>query len=180
MAIQIRAAEVADALAIAKVHVDTWRSAYVGLMPRDLLDRLTYERRERFWQQALTGASNMRPAWVYVALDNAQVIGFSSGGPSESEPGYEGELTTLYVLDQYQGQGIGRRLMGKVVDHLIANGANSLVVWALEGALANRFYARLGGQVLRGQSFRIDGFVLNEIGYGWDVIGELRLRCAVE
>jgi hypothetical protein len=42
----IREAELSDAAAIARVHVDTWRSTYRGVIANDYLERLSYERAE--------------------------------------------------------------------------------------------------------------------------------------
>lgn len=40
----IREAQIADAPAIARVGVDTWRSTYCGIMADDYLDDLSYEK----------------------------------------------------------------------------------------------------------------------------------------
>ncbi|BDI14956.1 hypothetical protein ANSO36C_07580 [Nostoc cf. commune SO-36] len=45
----IREANLADAPAIAKVHVDTWRTTYSNLMPAKFLADLSYEERETKW-----------------------------------------------------------------------------------------------------------------------------------
>jgi len=42
----IRPATPEDARAIAEVHVASWRYAYRGLLPDDVLDRLSVEERE--------------------------------------------------------------------------------------------------------------------------------------
>jgi len=41
----------ADAAGIAKVHVDTWRATYAGLVPDAHLANLHYERSTEFWQR---------------------------------------------------------------------------------------------------------------------------------
>src|SRR5918998_4172552 len=57
----VREARPADAAGIARVHVDTWRTTYRGIVPDDHLDALSYEARERFWAGALerTAAAGM-------------------------------------------------------------------------------------------------------------------------
>ena len=47
----IRPATLEDAPAIARVHVDTWRTTYAGIVPDEHLAKLSYER-----SQALAGA----------------------------------------------------------------------------------------------------------------------------
>ena len=56
----IRDATPADIPAIARIHVDSWRTTYRGLMPDDLLAGLSYERRERQWAQAITRSGEGR------------------------------------------------------------------------------------------------------------------------
>lgn len=46
----VREAQIADAEAIARAHVDTWRTAYQGLVPDEYLAWLSYEQREQFWR----------------------------------------------------------------------------------------------------------------------------------
>jgi len=41
----IRKAKLDDATGIAKVHVDSWRTTYKGIIPDDFLNNLSYEQR---------------------------------------------------------------------------------------------------------------------------------------
>lgn len=42
----IREATLSDACGIAKVHVDTWRTAYKGIINDEFLNELSYDKRE--------------------------------------------------------------------------------------------------------------------------------------
>ena len=46
---KVRRARVEDAAEIARVHVDSWRTTYAGLVPADHLASLSYERFEQNW-----------------------------------------------------------------------------------------------------------------------------------
>ena len=46
----VRRATPEDARAIADIQVETWRAAYVGMMPQRVLDELDVEARERMWR----------------------------------------------------------------------------------------------------------------------------------
>ena len=50
----IREASPRDAAAIARVHVDSWRTTYAGIVPADYLANLSYTRREQFWCDILS------------------------------------------------------------------------------------------------------------------------------
>src|SRR4051812_39732747 len=108
---KIRPADPNDADAIAKVHVDSWRTTYKGLVPDDYLASLAYEQRAEMWRDILTNFAETN--FVYVAeAGHNQIVGFVSGGPERNnDPIYVGELYAIYLLDAYQRQGIGRQLM---------------------------------------------------------------------
>ena len=58
----IRAAHTTDALAIAQVQVDSWRTTYAGIVPADYLASLSYEQQGKFWGHiisTLSGAAAM-------------------------------------------------------------------------------------------------------------------------
>lgn len=46
-----REANIGDAPGIAKVHVDSWRSTYKGIIPQSFLDGLSYEQRTKLWEK---------------------------------------------------------------------------------------------------------------------------------
>jgi hypothetical protein len=50
---RIRPATLADAAAIAKVHVEAWRETYRGLVPDSVLAGLSVERGVRAWTDML-------------------------------------------------------------------------------------------------------------------------------
>jgi GNAT superfamily N-acetyltransferase len=112
---------------------------------------------------------------VYVAEDErGKVIGFASGGPERSgNPRYTGELYAIYVLAQYQGQGVGRQLVIPLVHHLLQEGRRAMLLWVLAANPARTFYERLGGQAVYEQSVTIGGMPLLEVAYGWQDVQTL-------
>ena len=67
---RIRDTDTTDASAIARVHVDTWRTTYAGIVPAEFLAGLSYADREQMWQQALTAN---RPAASMLVAETAEV-----------------------------------------------------------------------------------------------------------
>lgn len=162
----IRDATVEDATGIARVHVETWRSAYAGILPSEYLARLSWEEGARRLQEYL---KNMEPErFLLVAEVQGEIAGFSSGGPERSgDEVYRGEIYALYVLPAYQRQGIGRRLVGASARRLLQAGTGNLLIWVLSANPSRRFYERLGGQPVREREIEIGGISLPEVGYGW-------------
>ncbi|HEX9988219.1 MAG TPA: GNAT family N-acetyltransferase [Chloroflexia bacterium] len=164
----IREAILTDAPGIARVHVDTWRSTYRGIVPDEFLANLSYEARERMWTTAITHASDSN--FPYVAEDEqGQIVGFVSGGTSQSgDPNYAGELYAIYVLKEAQGKGVGRGLFGAVVDRLARSGIHTMIVWVFrDNEPSRRFYEAMGGELLYEKEFELGGARLTEVAYGW-------------
>lgn len=164
----VQEARLDDATAIALVHVDTWRTAYRGIVPEDYLAQLSYKKRESSWVQMLSTAAENKH-FIYVVEDGTgQIIAFADGGKERtSDLVYKGELYAIYVLDAYQRQGIGRRLTLSVVERLAHWGFYSLLVWVLADNPACRFYEALGGQKVYEKQVETGRVMLNEIAYGW-------------
>jgi ribosomal protein S18 acetylase RimI-like enzyme len=181
----VREARPTDAAGIARVHVDTWRTTYRGVVPDDHLDALSYEERERYWAGALerlaaageAGATGKpRASGLFVAeAPGGEVVGFAAcGREATGDPQYPGELYAIYVLDAWQGHGLGRRLARAVADRLAAAGLRAMLVWVLADNPMRRFYEALGGRLLRERKIEIGGVALDEVAYGWQDTAALR------
>ncbi|KXK17768.1 MAG: putative acetyltransferase [Chloroflexi bacterium OLB15] len=81
-----------------------------------------------------------------VAEADGKIIGHS--GMALLDQPREGEVTALYVLPEYYGQGIGRTLWDAAVAKLREYGCEVFWVWTIERAPAVAFYKHLGGQVV--------------------------------
>ena len=169
-----------DAGPIARVHVDTWRTTYAGIVPEEHLASLSYQERESRWDRILT---TDQPASSYFVAENdvGEVVGFASGGPErESNQASRGEIYAIYVLELYQGKGIGRRLVEAVAQRLQAEGFSSVLAWVLkDNRPARRFYESLGGEQVGRKKTAIGGTDHIELSYGWGDIGSLIFKRAV-
>ena len=135
----------ADAEAIARVHVTSWRETYRGLLPDGFLARMSVAGHLRRFRHDLTfpGPNDV----TLVALNRYGVFGYASGGPAREGAEGEAEIATLYVLRAGQGRGAGKRLVVETARALAAQGARSLVISVLRDNIAARgFYERLGGR----------------------------------
>lgn len=175
MPMMIREATHSDVLAISKVHVDSWRTTYRGIVPDEHLANLSYERRANGWYQILNRALE-DGNFTYIAEDESgEIVGFANGGVERTgDPVYKGELTAIYIRQSYQEKGIGRRLVRVVAERLDRLGINSMLVWVLVDNPACQFYAALGGKLVHEKELTIGGKLLIEVAYGWMDTGNLR------
>jgi ribosomal protein S18 acetylase RimI-like enzyme len=171
--VYIREAEPDDAAAIARVHVDTWRTTYAGIVPADHLARLSPEKGEENWRGQLTTPPEGR--FVYVAVDEREgVVGFAAAGPCTADnPVCQGEIYAIYLLAGHQCLGIGRVLVRAVAGRLIRQGISSMLVWVLADNPTRGFYQALGGQLVGEKSMVIGGAELVGVAYGWPDIQHL-------
>ena len=156
----IRAATLADAEALADVHVRSWRVAYRGLIPQPYLDGLDPARRVPGWREWIR---DLRPPAGIFVLDDGGVAGLLTMSGHDSL----GEIHAIYLAPEKWGQGYGRELMDFGLRHLAAAGFTEAVLWTLEtNERARRFY-EAGGWAVDGGS-RVDetrGAAMTEIRY---------------
>ena len=152
-----------DAASIARVHVESWRTTYRGLVPDAYLAALNVEERTHRWREILNLAGQTTVAEVEGA-----VVGFISGGPiHELVDGYDAEVYAIYLLQEFQGKGIGRALLLDLARRLDEVGFRSLAVWVIEKNPATRFYERSGAIRVGAREREIGGARLPLVAYGW-------------
>lgn len=173
-AIIVRRGRADDAASIARVHVDSWRSTYAGMLPEDMLLKLSSADHEARWWRHVLGRFRRRH-YVYVAEHKTDgVIGFISGGPArESGLDPEAEIYALYLLDEYQDEGIGRALFLRLATHLNREYGPSLVVWVLSQNPSRYFYEAMGGRRIGRRTERMGSVEVQETAYGWADMAEL-------
>ena len=187
--ISVRRARPADAIAIAAVHVAAWRSTYPGILPDNYLAKLSVPRQAAYYDAAIRGATG-----VFVAtasgLDlpaepatgsggGTRIIGFGTAGRARQSGEIggrrlgEGEIETLYVLDDWRERGIGRRLMRASAAHLAETGCRSVFLWVLRDNPSRWFYQRLGGKPVAEAAIQFAGRQVVQTAFVWDPIERL-------
>ncbi len=165
--VDVRDATAADAGAVARVHVEGWKTAYQGLLPEEFLSRLSYEERASKWADIL-GSPEPGEFTLVAVGDPDEVVGFANGGPERKGlTGYAGELYALYLLPSHRCQGLGTRLFASVVARLRQAGVSGMVVWVLEDNPYRRFYVKMGGEPCARGRHPIGGQDYATVAYGW-------------
>lgn len=165
--LKIKAAVLSDAAGIARVHVDTWRATYQGLVSASYLDALSYDKREELWKKVLAPSAT---SFTFV-VKNAenQIFGFVSGGagrrPLDSSCG---EIYALYVSPPHQGQAYGRILLAEAFAQLALRGFTRAALWVLEGNPAAKFYSKYGAVPGATQTEYVGSEALCERQFQWD------------
>jgi len=166
MTFSIREATAADIPALTRLHVETWNATYP-----DARTKPTCEIRERQWREAFAVTDG---SWFCFVIEDASgaFVGFAKGVTYDHPdlPDFSGELSKIYLLGDYQRQGLGRRLIGHVARRFLGQGVASMVLFADPGNPSCAFYEALGAERLFSETGEFHG------GYGWR---DLRLLAAV-
>ena len=168
----IRPATQADVPAIARIHVDSWRVTYQGIVPDAELDALSYAEHEERWQ--LRVQPDAGSITLVAQDDEGAIAGFVIGGKERTgDPIYDAELYAIYLDPGHMRHGTGTQLTRALACALHANGFHSLLVWVLAANPARHFYAALGAQYVREATITIGGAELSEYAYGWPTLAML-------
>lgn len=172
MAFLIREATLQDLPELARLHVKTWRDTYEGILTERELNVPTVEIRERQWRKTLAEEDNRVFCFV-VENEQAALVGFASGKPHDSGD-FAGQLSKIYLLHEYQRQGLGSRLMGHVARRFLACGVVSMILFAEARNPSCRFYEALGGEALPDDKGEVSG------AYGWRDLLSLASACPTQ
>lgn len=164
LTIDIRPAEPDDAVAIAEVHRASWQHSYAGILPYKTLRAMIERRNGHWWQRAIRGSTSI------LVLDVGGVIaGYATLGLNRARSlPQEGEIYELYLLPEFQGVGLGKRLFGETRRLLESLGCKGTVVWCLEDndqALA--FYRACGGRDIAEGAEVFEGQPIRKLAFIW-------------
>ncbi len=165
----VRYARANDADGIARVEIEAWRDAYATLLPRRyLVDALDLARCAEGWRRRLS----RRQTGTFV-IDTggrfSRIVGYTSCGASQDRGlPFKGEIKELYLLPDYQGRGMGRRLCSTAAARLAADGHKSMCVEVIEGSPSRFFYEALGARLVARARHPLAGTMLPTLIYGWD------------
>jgi ribosomal protein S18 acetylase RimI-like enzyme len=138
----LRSAKVEDAKGIAKVHIDTWRECYKGVVPDSYLDNLDLLQRRKGWEYILAHSDQS----CFVLEQNQSVFGWVTCGTNRDDLGDDiCEIYGIYVLPEYWGTDAGLQLFDAAMDKLAARSPKRVTLWVLkENTRAQRFYEKQG------------------------------------
>ncbi len=133
---EIRKARPGEGAAISAVRVASWRAAYAGLMPAELLDRMEVD--GSGWEEAILSPT---PQTSLLVVDDDGIQGFSVVGPDRDGADETGEIVAIYLHPDVWDRGYGWALMEHSVAELREHGFRRAVLWVLAtNDRARRFY----------------------------------------
>lgn len=168
---KIRTATTQDAQGIGRVHVDSWRTTYKNIIPDSFLNSLSYEQREKLWERNIIREDN----YVLVAENEfGEVVGFADASTRETNIELNSsDLTSIYLLEECQGKGIGKLLLKELFMYFKQKGYQLIFVEVLAENKTRFFYEYYGAEYVKTVQINIGGNVLEEFVYVWNDIDKV-------
>lgn len=140
--IQVRRAVIEDSESLANIIVESWRSAYSDLIPKDEIVRFLDKQKrqqqfERFIEDGeivLIGSYDGTPCGlVFANKDNDEQLENC------------GAIYSIYLLEEYWGKGLAIKLIDEVIRILKEEGCRQVSLWVYESNIrARQFYEKHG------------------------------------
>ena len=159
----IRRIEENDLKIVAKICTDAWKINYKGFISDDFLKSRTVEnfiekRKRNNWI-----GNNEIDTFIYE--ENNIVKGFISGNTLKEK--YDCEIGMLYIDPNFQGNGIGTKLLNFMKEFYKNKGCMNMIIWTLNGLKNNAFYKRQGGIIEEEKEYEYGNIKYPGIGYGF-------------
>ena len=153
--IAYRKATVEDCYAIAALKGIVWNTTYKGIYSDEALNGYDVKKNE----QILKSIVNNPEIEVYVATVYDRIVGFMTcGKPYKPFRHYEQEVGLLYILKEYQKQGIGKGFFEIARKQVKEAGYKEFMVGVnSQNVNAIQFYLAMGGEIVLAEEkqFRI-------------------------
>ena len=141
--VQIRRAQNGDDETLARIQTESWKAAFTGIVPAELLTQCTsLERAGKMYARLL---SERRGNGYILELDGkVHCIAWWDAAKSEDLPG-AAELRCIHSLPDNWRRGYGSRMMERVLADVKAAGYETIVLWVFaRNERAIRFYEAHG------------------------------------
>lgn len=149
--IRLRKALQADVPEIAQIHVDSWITAFAGLMPDKYINGYSCSSRIDEWDNVIkTNAET-----VVVAETDSKIVGFMSYS-AHLHFSDTLELSKLYLCPSVYGKSLGSQLLTHLISEAETNNIKAINLYVLDNnESAIRFYKKHGFEYC-------DGYVSEE------------------
>lgn len=173
----VRPAQPADVPEIARIQVDTWRTAYHAILPPEVLESLTAEAAAAAWTAAVTEPPSARHH-VLVALEQQWLVGFTAVAPADDleeddpDPDATAAIGPLLVEPRWGRRGHGSRLLAAAVDFARDDGQRRAITWLPTADSTSLDFFRSAG-------WEPDGYA-RALETGAGEVREMRLHVSLE
>jgi len=144
MNVVIRERKLEDCRKIQEIITKSWQDTYRGIINDNYLDELSNNEESRIKSFMKDFDFDDNP---YLVLEvDGEVVGFVRYSEADDDRySSYGEITALYILDDYKGYGYGKSLFLSAVEKLVDNDFDKMIIGCLDGNKSNYFYQHMHG-----------------------------------
>ena len=144
MAIEIRKSFPTDAYTLTLLGDISWKNAYYDVLPNGILNEMVRNLDARVRHLMDQILENNR---ILVAVDGEKLVGFVFYAKAQNSfYEAEAEIRDIYILPEYQNQGIGTKLFKQAVEELKKLGFSSMILYCPFPGSSNLFFEKMGGE----------------------------------
>ena len=160
----IREANTGDAERIVRIHLNSWRSTYSNVFPKEVFDKQESEyntRVENIKKAIRNGTSN------YALLEEDKIVkAFICYGDARGDKykDYK-EIYSIYIEDNNQKKGYGTKLIKYCFNIFKKDGYKRVIIRCLKENTANEFYQKISGKVVELEYSSVHGIDITECVY---------------
>jgi GNAT superfamily N-acetyltransferase len=173
--LEIRPVTAGDVEVMARIHAESWRDAYRGILRDEYLDGDILSERQALWRARF---QRPKPGQVgLLALSGTIAIGFAFAFPG-AHARWGTLLDNLHVLPSQRGGRVGTRLLHALTGHVMRHHpGEGLFLWVYELNTRTRmYYERLGAkQIERAEITAPGGGTVAEWLYAWPDVEALHM-----
>ena len=164
----IRKANNGDIDEIANIKVNGWKTAYDGMIDKDILDSMDINKEIDSYTNHYSLDN------VFVAESNGEVLGFCRVYDYDNSP-YEDklidcEIREIYVRPDIKRMGIGSKMFDYVLNYFKQKGKIKLYLGVFEDNYKSRsFYEKMGGILGKKDSLIINGKSYSTVSYTYNL-----------
>ena len=156
--LEIRKSYPTDAYTLINISDITWKNAFYDILPNGILhDNLqNVEKRVNHLQDQIN--ENNR---IFVALEDGVPIGYIFYAKAQNVV-YDSaaEIRSIYILPEYQKQGIGTKLFNTALEEIKNLGYKSLILYSPQNVSSISFFLKLGGEKKEVLSKNTNGYTV--------------------
>ncbi len=141
MDFQVIRANKDNAIDMGFVHSQSWQKAYRGIIPDEIVNSFTSEKRAEIFVDAIS----TRPEEYYLFRVDGHPAGIASLNKSHEEnaPDYIGEIYSIYFHPDFWGTSATHKALQFCVERLKSLGYTQVTIWVLKDNFrARSFYEK--------------------------------------
>ena len=162
----INRSTVNDCKGIAEFITIVWNETYKGIINDKFLVGLKESENQRYLNAEKNFDENNNMQYI-IKNDEEKIIGFLKLAKTDNHEIIE--MQSLYLLKDYQKQGIGKKLFEKALEEARKMGYKKMKVGCLEKNPSNEFYLKMGGKFIAKRKFELPNETLYENVYEYQL-----------